>query len=242
MPIRRRPLCAALAALAALTPLLSGCALFASRAVTEGAAPEAPAAQRKTDGQKGAKARRRKPAAKKNAGLEPLAPVDAAPPVFMPALADAPRLTLDQQIRIVFHEKALAAGAPRSIPTLRALVLTDPAGVRASLTAMGLNVWTLFWNGAEIRESRSPRLDDHVSAERFLRDLAFTLWPVESVRKSIPADCTLNASTTPALEIRTLVRARVPLLRAVSSTSNGRRMITIENAVEGYVLQIESAG
>ena len=238
MPIRRRPLCAALAALAALTPLLSGCALFASRAGTEGADP---AAQRKTDGQKGAETRRRKPAAKKNTGLEPLAPVDAAPPVFMPALADAPRLTLDQQIRIVFHEKALAAGAPRSIPTLRALVLTDPAGVRAALTAMGLNVWTLFWNGAEIRESRSPRLDDHVSAERFLRDLAFTLWPVESVRKSLPADCKLTASTTPALESRTLVRAGVPLLRAVSSTSNGRRMITIENAVEGYVLQIESA-
>lgn len=233
MPIRRRPLCVALAA---LTPLLSGCALFASRAGTEGAA------QRKTDGQKGAQTRRMKPAAKKNAGLEPLAPVDAAPPVFMPALADAPRLTLDQQIRIVFHEKALAAGAPRSIPTLRALVLTDPAGVCAALTAMGLNVWTLFWNGAEIRESRSPRLDDHVSAERFLRDLAFTLWPVESVRKSLPADCTLTASATPELEIRTLVRAGVPLLRAVSSASNGRRMITIENAVEGYVLQIESAG
>ena len=237
MPIRRRPL---LLALTTLPALLSGCALFAPGAGREGAETETSKTQGRKGGQKSGPAGRKKPAAKKPAGLEPLKPVDAAPPVFMPALADAPRLTLDQQIRIVFHEKALAAGAPRSIPTLRALVLTDPAGVRAALTAMGLNVWTLFWNGAQIRESRSPRLDDHVSAERFLRDLAFTLWPAESVEKSLPADCRLVLSTTPAREIRTLVRGDVPLLRAVSSTSNGRRSITIENAVEGYTLQIES--
>lgn len=238
MPIHRRPL---LLALTTLPALLSGCALFAPGAGTEGAASETPKAQGRTSGRKNGQTPRRKSAAKeKPVGLEPLKPVDSAPPVFMPALDDAPRLTLDQQIRIVFHEKALAAGAPRSIPTLRALVLTEPAGVRAALTAMGLNVWTLFWNGAQIHESRSPRLDGHVSAERFLRDLAFTLWPAGSVEKSLPADCRLVLSTTPALEIRTLVRGGVPLLRAVSSTSNGRRSITIENAVEGYTLQIES--
>ena len=238
MPIRRRPL---LLALTTLPAFLSGCALLPSGEGPDGAAAEGAKAQESTGGPKKAEPPRRKsPAKKKPAGLEPLKPVDAAPPVFMPALSDAPRLTLDQQIRIVFHEKALASGAPRSIPTLRALVLTDPAGVRAALTAMGLNVWTLFWNGAEIRESRSPRLDDHVSAERFLRDLAFTLWPAECVGRSLPADCQLALSTQPAFEIRTLLRGNVPLLRAVSSTSNGRRMITIENAIEGYTLQIES--
>lgn len=230
-PIARRPFAALLLALA-----LSGCsALTAEKPDDKPAAKplKKPAAPGKTPPQ--AKAESPEPL--------PHAPVDdgAAAPVFMPALADAPRLTLDQQLRIRFHEKARRAGAPKSVPVLRALVLSDPGSVRAAFTAMGMNVWAISWNGSRIEESRSPRLPEEVKAERFLRDLAFALWPEDSVRRSIPADADLVVLNRSGTEIRALIRNQAPVLRSVRTEAEGRELITITNAPEGYTIDIETA-
>ena len=173
----------------------------------------------------------------------PHSPVDdgALAPVFAPSIADAPRLTLDQQIRIRFHEKALSSGAPKSVPVLRALVVADPGLLRAAFTAMGMNVWAITWNGSRIEESRSPRLPAEVKADRFIRDFAFALWPVESVRKSIPQDMDLIVSERGDTEIRALIRNKAPILRAVITRTRNRSLITLANAPEGYTLDIEAA-
>lgn len=230
-PIARRPFAALMLALA-----LTGCSALPSGKPddkTDEAPQKKPAAPRKT-----------KPLAKAESP-EPLphAPVDdgAAAPVFMPDLADAPRLTLDQQLRIRFHEKARRAGAPKSVPVLRALVLADPRRLRAAFTAMGMNVWAISWDGRRIEESRSPRLPEEVKAERFLRDFAFALWPEESVRRSIPADADLVVLNRGGTEIRALIRNQASVLRAVRTTSQGRELITITNAPEGYTIDIETA-
>lgn len=230
-PIARRPFAALLLALA-----LSGCSTLQSGKPED---KESEAPQKKPSSP-----RKTKPQAKAESP-EPLphAPVDdgAAGPSFMPDLADAPRLTLDQQLRIRFHEKARRAGAPKSVPVLRALVLSDPGRLRAAFTAMGMNVWAISWDGNRIEESRSPRLPEEVQAERFLRDFAFALWPEESVRRSIPVDADLVVLHRGGTEIRALIRNQAPVLRSVHTEAEGRELITITNAPEGYTIDIETA-
>lgn len=231
--IARRSLAALLLALT-----LSGCSVL-RRESEEGEKPAQPPQKKKRPA--GAKKKPAKPDGKTEA--LPHAPVDdgALVPVFMPSIADAPKLTLDQQIRICFHEKALRSGAPKSIPVLRALVVSDPGLLRAAFTAMGMNVWAITWNQKGVEESRSPRLPAEVKADRFIRDFAFAFWPAESVKKSIPSELDLIVSRRGDTEVRALIRNQAPILRAVITRTQGRTLITITNAPEGYTLDIEAA-
>lgn len=161
-------------------------------------------------------------------------------PVFMADAGDAPALSLDQQIRIVFSERASAWGAPSSVPPLRAMVVTEPGSVRAILTALGMTVWRLSWDGTRIEEARSPGLDARVRAPQFLRDLTFSLWPAESVRAAAPAGWTFSERTSGGARIRELRHSGVTALRATVTEAGSRMFVTVANGIEGYTLHIES--
>ncbi|MDO5532314.1 DUF3261 domain-containing protein [Sutterella sp.] len=162
-------------------------------------------------------------------------------PRFLPAVRNAPSRSLDQQIRIRFLPKAVEAGAPDSVPTLRALVVTDPSGVNAVFTAMGMTVWTFKWDGVKIDESRSPRLPHEVDARKLLRDLTFTLWPAEHVKSALTSDLAMEVRRGEKRETRVLRRNGKPILGALIEKRAKGSVITIENAIEGYALTIESA-
>ena len=165
---------------------------------------------------------------------------DFRAPLKLPDFADAPTLTLDQSIRVRFHEKALRAGAPKSVPPLRAMVLIDPRRISAVFTAMGLVVWRIDYTAAGLRETRHPKLDQKVEAARMLRDLMFVLWPLESVRAVLPKDAALTEETSAELRRRTLTVANQPAMRVLTTKMDGRSRTTLVNDLEGYTLSIES--
>lgn len=234
MPVRSRRLF--LTALFAVS-LLSGCAL---KKTAESSAESA--------SQKKAAPLQRKPAAKSGKTAEPPKPQKPAAaakertfaPVFLPAIADAPQLSLDQQIVIRFSPKAAQHGAPAAVPPLRATVLSAPGSVNAVFSALSMTVWRITWDGSTITEARSPRLDERISAERLLRDLTFTLWPKQSIAAAVPSGFEFSSHRKGLTEIRELSSEGTALLRAHITQMGSRSMITIENEPEGYTLQIES--
>ena len=234
MPVRSRRLF--LTALFAVS-LLSGCAL---KKAAESSAESA--------SQKKAAPPQRKPAAKSGKTAEPPKPQKPSAaakerpfvPVFLPAIADAPQLSLDQQIVISFSPKAAQHGAPAAVPPLRATVLSAPGSVNAVFSALSMTVWRITWDGSTITEARSPRLDERISAERLLRDLTFTLWPKQSITAAVPSGFVFSSHRQGPTEIRELSSEGTALLRAHITQMGSRSMITIENEPEGYTLQIES--
>ena len=234
MPVRSRRLF--LTALFAVS-LLSGCAL---KKTAESSAESA--------SQKKAAPLQRKPSAKSGKTAEPPKPQKpsaaakerAFVPVFLPAIADAPQLSLDQQIVISFSPKAAQHGAPAAVPPLRATVLSAPGSVNAVFSALSMTVWRITWDGSTITEARSPRLDERISAERLLRDLTFTLWPTQSIAAAVPSGFVFSSHRQGPTEIRELSSEGTALLRAHITQMGSRSMITIENEPEGYTLQIES--
>jgi len=61
------------------------------------------------------------------------------------------------------------------------------------------------------------------------------------VKKSIPSELDLIVTNRGDAEIRALIRNQAPILRAVITRTQGRTLITIMNAPEGYTLDIEAA-
>lgn len=235
---RRRRICSMLLSALVLPAVLPGCALLSPEEKPSSAPAEPPAKKKPRP----AESQGKKPSAQpKAAAAEPQLPRSL--PVFLPDAAEAPRMTLDQQIRVVFSAEAAAQGAPASVPPLRAMVVLAPGSADAAFTALGMTVWRLSWDGKEITESRSPRLDERVSAEKFLRDLAFTLWPMESVRSALPAGYELRRTGGQGSETRQLLMNGAEALRAVRTESSGgsHELITLTNRAEGYTLFIESA-
>ena len=234
MPVRSRRLF--LTALFAVS-LLSGCAL---KKAAESSAESA--------SQKKAAPPQRKPAAQSGKTAEPPKPQKPSAaakerpfvPVFLPAIADAPQLSLDQQIVISFSPKAAQHGAPAAVPPLRATVLSAPGSVNAVFSALSMTVWRITWDGSTITKARSPRLDERISAERLLRDLTFTLWPTQSIAAAVPSGFVFSSRRQGLTEIRELSSEGTALLRAHITQMRSRSMITIENEPEGYTLQIES--
>lgn len=164
--------------------------------------------------------------------------------VFLPSVEDAPELMLDERLVIAFDEKAVSAGAPSSVPPLRALVSAAPGSLDAALTAMGVTLWRIHWDAGGVTERRHARLDAHVSAERFLRDLTFALWPAASIRAALPAGCALEERASGEARARLLVRGGAPVAsvveRPIRDESAPRRVSVVRNALEGYRITIES--
>lgn len=61
------------------------------------------------------------------------------------------------------------------------------------------------------------------------------------MKKSIPSELDLIVTNRGDAEIRALIRNQAPILRAVITRTQGRTLITIMNAPEGYTLDIEAA-
>lgn len=248
----RLPLMGALGAAFALALVapLSGCALFgnsgtlgAPREKTEDAGSTRPSRAERRKGAPASAAEKAAPARGAKAAQAPSAthePARLRAPLALPSLADAPTLTLEQSIRVRFHEKALAAGAPESVPPLRAMVLVDPRRISAVFTALGLVVWRIDYTEEGLRETRHPKLSEKVEASRMLRDFMFVLWPEESIRRVLPSYARFSSARSAASCRRTLTLDEKPALRAVTTEIDGRSRTTLVNDLEGYTLTIES--
>lgn len=158
----------------------------------------------------------------------------------LPALSLAPSMTLEQQISVRFLEKARAAGAPASLPTLRAMVLASPDRVLAVFSAMGLTVWRLEASPAGITEWRSDKMGKELQAQNFLRDFMFVFWSAAALRAALAPGAALVEDDAPGRRERVLTVDGRRALRAVTTRRDHRAITTVENTLEGYVLTIET--
>ena len=70
---------------------------------------------------------------------------------------------------------------------LDALLEVDAGEVRLLVQAMGQSGVRLSWDGKKLVEQRAPWLPPAVRGGRVLDDLQFALWPLDSIRKALPA-------------------------------------------------------
>ena len=193
-----------------LLPLGGGCALLRDAPPKAAAQGERPAPER-------AEPSKRKPSPPSLRAETLLAPLD-----------DAPEMLLEQEIRVQMSAKALAAGAPAHIPTLRAMVMLAPGRISAVVSAMGLTVWRIEADRSGIR------------AADFIHDLQFTYWPLKSLEAAHAAVGKVVEKETGATRRRELWSGSEFALLSVATRAANRTLITVENRRAGYCLQIES--
>ena len=208
--------------LLALLPLGGGCALLRDAPPKAADQGERPAPER-------AEPSKRKPSPPSLRAETLLAPLD-----------DAPEMLLEQEIHVQMSAKALAAGAPAHIPTLRAMVMLAPGRISAVVSAMGLTVWRIEADRSGIRETRRPELDPRIRAADFIHDLQFTYWPLESLEAAHAAVGKVVEKETGATRRRELWSGSEFVLLSVATRAANRTLITVENRRAGYCLQIES--
>ena len=208
--------------LLALLPFGGGCALLREAPPKAAAQGERPATER-------AEPSKRKPSPPSLRAETLLAPLD-----------DAPEMLLEQEIRVQMSAKALAAGAPAHIPTLRAMVMLAPGRISAVVSAMGLTVWRIEADRSGIRETRRPELDPRIRVADFIHDLQFTYWPLKSLEAAHAAVGTVVEKETGATRRRELWSGSEFALLSVATRAATRTLITVENRRAGYCLQIES--
>ena len=208
--------------LLALLPFGGGCALLREAPPKSAAQGERPATER-------AEPSKRKPSPPSLRAETLLAPLD-----------DAPEMLLEQEIRVQMSAKALAAGAPAHIPTLRAMVMLAPGRISAVVSAMGLTVWRIEADRSGIRETRRPELDPRIRAADFIHDLQFTYWPLKSLEAAHAAVGNVVEKETGATRRRELWSGSEFALLSVATRAATRTLITVANRRAGYCLQIES--
>lgn len=159
-------------------------------------------------------------------------------PAFFPQFPIPFSADWEELIAVEFTEEARRGGAPDNIPELRTRLLVKPDALEVALLAMNFPVWRLNLSPAGLRESRHGLLDKRVSAQPFLRDLTFCLWPEKDVRAM------LAASPGPerwklhlAPNARRLTSGNLLLLDM--KVENG--VTTLTNHPEGYTLTITKA-
>ena len=209
--------------LLALLPFGGGCALLRD------APPKAAAQGEERPARERAEPSKRKPSPPSLRAESLLAPLD-----------DAPEMLLEQEIRVQMSAKALAAGAPAHIPTLRAMVMLAPGRISAVVSAMGMTVWRIEANRSGIRETRRPELDPRIRVADFIHDLQFTYWPLKSLETAHAAVGKVVEKETGATRRRELWSGSEPALLSVATRAANRTLITVENRRAGYSLQIES--
>jgi hypothetical protein len=100
-----------------------------------------------------------------------------------PQLRLAPAL-LGRPLNLQQH---LTLQAPGHDQQLDVLLEADAQHVQLGVLAMGQVAARLGWDGATLKEERSPWLPQAVSGARILSDLQLTLWPVPAIQAALPA-------------------------------------------------------
>ena len=126
------------------------------------------------------------------------------------------------------------AGAPR---TLEALLEVDAEALRLAGFAFHQRVFTLHWDGHELKESRVPQVPRQLVAEDVLRDLQLAYWPAEVLRLHLPEGWELSDDG----KTRVLSRDGTPsLVITRQSEPAWQGVIEIVNHPDRYRLRIES--
>ncbi|KAF3998842.1 DUF3261 domain-containing protein [Glaciimonas immobilis] len=105
--------------------------------------------------------------------------------------------------------------------------------------ALGQRVLTLHYDGVTLQSWRHPMLPSQVKAEDVLEDTQLTLWPLEAIRKALPAGWKIQQEGLR----RTLFWDEVPVEVIIySNPSPWGGKIELTNLRFHYRLTIESVG
>ncbi len=155
-----------------------------------------------------------------------------APPrarIALPPLRLAPATLgyeLAEQQRLVFH-------LGREQREMTALLEVDADALRLAVEALGQTGVRLHWDGRALDERRAAWLPPQVRGARVLDDIQFVLWPATAIRAALPPGWRLEADEQ---ERRLLSGGTVWL-----SARYGEAGVRLDNAAEGYRLDIQSA-
>lgn len=121
---------------------------------------------------------------------------------------------------------------------LEAQLESDAAGLRLAVFALGRRVLLLDWDGVRLAEQRAPQLPDSVGAAQFLRDLQFTYAPTAALQAALPAGWQLRDDGD---RRELLWRGTSAMVIAYATMPRWQGTATLDNRIEGYRLEIESA-
>lgn len=138
-------------------------------------------------------------------------------------------LSLQQQVKV--------EQAGRTVDFDAVLDIT-PEEVTLIGMAFSQRVFTLRYDGKQLKETRSPMLPREVQGGDVLSDLQLALWPTEVVRAALPAGWTLSDSgSTRVLSEADTVRTSI----SYSSIPRWSGTISLINQQFDYRLTIKSA-
>lgn len=156
----------------------------------------------------------------------PRRPAQALPLLRLPPAALGCELALQQ--RLHFRMGSIERD-------LDALLEVDAGEVRLMVQALGQIGVRLRWDGRTLRQERADWLPPAVRPERVLDDLQFAYWPASAIRAALPSGWSVQEQDG----VRRLVHAGSTWLSAAFDDP-GR--LHLENAAEGYRLEVESSG
>lgn len=157
-----------------------------------------------------------------------------APPRELPALPLAPA-SFGAELQLV--QRLTVEYADREPQQLDALLEIDAQELRLAGLVLGERVLTLRYDGQRLEATRHPLLPELISAERVLRDLQLTLWPLAPLQAALPAGWTLeDAGALRRLrqDGETVVEIRY------AGTPRGPGHADFRNLRQGYRLLIDS--
>lgn len=126
------------------------------------------------------------------------------------------------------------AGAPR---TLDALLEVDAEALRLAGFAFHQRVFTLHWDGRELKEERVPQVPRELLASDVLRDLQLAYWPADVLRDHLPEGWALSDDGT----TRVLSHEGAPMMEITRHGEPSWHGTTeIVNHASRYQLRIES--
>ncbi|WP_051362213.1 DUF3261 domain-containing protein [Solimonas soli] len=165
------------------------------------------------------------------------APRDAAPPLLAPASVGAPL-----QVQQILHA---AYGSDES--TLQCVVSDDAETLSVvCLTAMGQRVFTLDYDGRELKAQRAPFAPDAIDPARIVADLQLAYWPLAALQPAWQRAGYAVSEPRPGL--RRVVRdgrLYAEVHEALPALVNGRgegwpARVWLVNLAYGYALDIET--
>jgi len=146
-------------------------------------------------------------------------------------------ISLAQRLTVLQLPRSAAEEAPRE-QSLDAQLEIEPTELRLAAFALNQRVLSLRWDGRELTQTRHPLLPRGVDAERVLRDVQLTYWPLASVQAALPAGWTAEDGSA-WRELRLNGQTQVRIDYAGQPRWQGRA--DLDNRAEGYRLAIESA-
>ena len=165
-----------------------------------------------------------------NAGkARPDLPVSTLPVLPPGSLGEARQVS--QLLRADYHGRSA---------TLRCVVIVDATQLTViGLNSLGIRMFSLYYDGATLREERAPQIPDVLQARQLLNDLQLIFWPLQELQQAWQPAGVEVISVAP--EIRRLQRAGVVLADVRFAGEPWSTHVHLQNFEQRYTLDIDSS-